>query len=114
VELVEADASRKSGLCCGAGGMQMFMEEQNKDRMNVRRTLQLVDTGASTIATGCPFCTTMITDGLKDRNLEEQIRQVDLAELLLESCALDKPVGRRAAMPQDPPQRSPEAGRAVE
>jgi Fe-S oxidoreductase len=111
VELVEADnASRQKGLCCGAGGMQMFMEEQNKDRMNVRRTLQLVDTGATTIASACPFCTTMLTDGLKDRNLEEQIRQLDVAELLEQSCALDRPVGVRAAMPQDPPRRSPAAG----
>jgi Fe-S oxidoreductase len=115
IELVEADqASRKKGLCCGAGGMQMFMEEQNKDRMNVRRTLQLLDTGAKTIASACPFCTTMLTDGLKDQNKEEEIRQLDVAELLEESCALDRPVGRRAAMPQDPPMRSPEAGRAAD
>jgi Fe-S oxidoreductase len=112
VELVEPkEATRSKGLCCGAGGMQMFMEEQNKDRMNVRRTLQLVDTGAKTIATACPFCTTMITDGLKDQNLEEEIRQLDVAELLEESCGLDKPMGVRAAMPQDAPQRAPEAGR---
>lgn len=111
VELVEVSgASRQKGLCCGAGGMQMFMEEQNKDRMNVRRTLQLLDTGATTIATACPFCTTMITDGLKDQNKEEEIRQLDVAELLEESCALDRPIGVRAAMPQDPPMRSPAAG----
>ena len=114
-ELVEVlDASRKKGLCCGAGGMQMFMEEQNKDRMNNRRTLQLLDTGAKTIATGCPFCITMISDGLKAHNQEENVRTADVAELLEESCALDKPVGRRAAMPQDPPRRSPAAGQANE
>jgi Fe-S oxidoreductase len=112
VELVEPEgATRNKGLCCGAGGMQMFMEEQNKDRMNVRRTLQLVDTGAKTIATACPFCTTMITDGLKDQSLETEIRQLDVAELLEESCGLDKPMGVRAAMPQDAPRRAPEAGR---
>jgi Fe-S oxidoreductase len=114
-ELVEVlEASRKKGLCCGAGGMQMFMEEQNKDRMNNRRTLQLLDTGAKTIATGCPFCITMISDGLKAHNQEENVRTVDVAEMLEESCALDKPVGRRAAMPQDPPRRSPAAGHAGE
>jgi Fe-S oxidoreductase len=114
-ELVEVlEASRKKGLCCGAGGMQMFMEEQNKDRMNNRRTLQLLDTGAKTIATGCPFCMTMISDGLKAHNQEENVRAVDVAEMLEESCALDKPVGRRAAMPQDPPRRSPAAGHAGE
>ena len=89
VQVVEAEMNRNKGLCCGAGGAQMFMEEQNKDRMNVRRTLQLVDTGAKTIATGCPFCMTMLTDGLKAQSLEDQIRQLDVAELLAESCALD-------------------------
>ncbi len=114
-ELVEVlEASRKKGLCCGAGGMQMFMEEQNKDRMNNRRTLQLLDTGAKTIATGCPFCMTMISDGLKAHDKEESVRAVDVAEMLEESCALDKPVGVRAAMPQDPPRRSPAAGHAGE
>ena len=110
-ELVEVlGASRKQGLCCGAGGMQMFMEEQNKDRMNNRRTLQLLDTGAKKIATGCPFCVTMITDGLKAHEQEDEVKVADIAELLEESCALDRPVGRRAAMPQDPPRRSPAAG----
>ena len=99
VELVEpSEATRQRGLCCGAGGAQMFMEEQNKDRMNVRRTLQLVETGASTIATACPFCMTMITDGLKDQNKEEEIRMLDVAELLLESCgAQARPSGESPA-----------------
>jgi Fe-S oxidoreductase len=64
----------------------MWMEEQNKERMNVRRTLQLIDTKPETIATACPFCMTMITDGLKDQEKEEQIRQLDIAEILAESC----------------------------
>ncbi|RLB61235.1 MAG: (Fe-S)-binding protein [Deltaproteobacteria bacterium] len=90
VELVEPDeATGNLGQCCGAGGMQMFMEEQNKDRMMVQRTLQLLETGADTIASACPFCVTMLTDGLKDQDKEEDIRQLDIAELLAESCALD-------------------------
>jgi len=64
-------------LCCGA---QMWMEEQNRDRMNVRRTQQLLDTGAETIASACPFCVTMLTDGLKDQEKEDGIRQLDIAE----------------------------------
>jgi len=89
VQLVEPDdATRQKGLCCGAGGMQMFMEEQNKDRMNVRRTLQLLDTGAATIAPGCPFCVPMLTDGLKDQEKEDDLRQLDIAELLEQSCDL--------------------------
>jgi Fe-S oxidoreductase len=87
VELVEVeDWNRKSGLCCGAGGAQMWMEEQNKDRVNVKRTLQLVNTQAKTIASACPFCMTMITDGLKSQELEATIRQMDVVELLAESC----------------------------
>ena len=74
VELVEAEYWNKSkGLCCGAGGAQMWMEEQNKDRVNVKRTLQLLDTGAKTIASACPFCMTMLTDGLKAHKKEEEI-----------------------------------------
>jgi len=114
LELVEAkEANRAKGLCCGAGGMQMFMEEQNKDRMNNRRTLQLIDTGAKTIATACPFCTTMIGDGLKAFDKENEIAQLDIAEVLEQACALDRPIGVRAAMPQDPPRRSPAAGQTA-
>jgi Fe-S oxidoreductase len=58
--------------------------------VNVKRTLQLIQTEAKTIATACPFCQTMITDGLKAHGKEEAIRQLDVAELLLESCALDQ------------------------
>jgi Fe-S oxidoreductase len=91
VELVEPDYwSKTRGLCCGAGGAQMFMEEQNTNRVNVKRTLQLVDTGAKTVASACPFCMTMLTDGLKSQNLEDQIKQMDVAELLDLSCAVDE------------------------
>ncbi len=88
VSVVEPEMHRSKGLCCGAGGAQMWMEEQNKDRMNVRRTRQLVSTDAGVIATGCPFCQTMLTDGLKAESLEEKVRQLDIAELLAESCGL--------------------------
>jgi Fe-S oxidoreductase len=91
VELVEPDYWTKTrGLCCGAGGAQMWMEEQNQDRVNVKRTLQLVDTGAKTVASACPFCMTMLTDGLKSKNLDESIKQMDVAELLDQSCAEDE------------------------
>jgi Fe-S oxidoreductase len=91
VELVEVEGwNRNKGLCCGAGGAQMWMEEQNKDRVNVKRTLQLLDTGAKTIASGCPFCQTMLTDGLKAQSKEEEIKQLDVAEMLLASCVADE------------------------
>ncbi len=87
VILVEAEYwNKQRGLCCGAGGAQMWMEEQNQDRVNVKRTLQLIDTGATTIASACPFCMTMLTDGLKSKNLEDTIKQLDVAELLDRSC----------------------------
>jgi len=88
-KLVEAEWSREKGLCCGAGGAQMWMEEKGTDRVNKKRTLQLLDTGAKSIATACPFCMTMITDGLKAENKEESIQQLDVAELLLKACALE-------------------------
>ena len=80
--------TRNRGLCCGAGGAQMFMEEQNENRVNVKRTLQLLDTGAKTIASGCPFCMTMLTDGLKAQEKEDEIRQLDIAELLVEAIEI--------------------------
>lgn len=90
VELVEVEYwNKQRGLCCGAGGAQMWMEEQNTNRVNVKRTLQMIDTGAKTIASGCPFCMTMLTDGVKSQNLEDQIKQMDIAELLEQSCSVD-------------------------
>jgi len=91
LELREVSYWNKSkGLCCGAGGAQMFMEEQHgTQRVNNKRTLQLLDTGATTLATGCPFCMTMITDGLKAEEKEEQIGQKDIAEILAASVGVD-------------------------
>jgi Fe-S oxidoreductase len=97
--LVEAEMNRNRGLCCGAGGAQMWMEEQNKDRMNVRRTKDLVQTGAEVVLSTCPFCQTMITDGLKAEALEEKIRQLDVAELLEESCEIGAGPGLPAERP---------------
>jgi Fe-S oxidoreductase len=92
VELVEPEYwTKQRGLCCGAGGAQMFMEEQNQNRVNIKRTLQLVDTGATTVASACPFCMTMLTDGLKSQNLEDKIQQMDVAELLERACADEVP-----------------------
>jgi Fe-S oxidoreductase len=81
--------NRNKGLCCGAGGAQMFMEEHG-ERVNNKRTLQLIDTGATTIASGCPFCMTMLTDGLKDAEKEETIAQRDIAEILADAIELDE------------------------
>jgi Fe-S oxidoreductase len=95
VTLVEAEWNKEKGLCCGAGGAQMWMEEQNNDRVNKRRTLQLLDTGATKIATGCPFCQTMLSDGIKsyEEDLEKEgrtVEQMDVAVMLEMSLALDE------------------------
>jgi Fe-S oxidoreductase len=101
VELVEATMNRDKGLCCGAGGAQMWMEEQHStERVNNRRTLQLVDTGANVIASGCPFCQTMLTDGLKnlEDTLKAPVEQLDVAELLERSVEFRaKPVAAPVA-----------------
>jgi Fe-S oxidoreductase len=97
LELVESEYwTKQRGLCCGAGGAQMWMEEQNQDRVNVKRTLQLVDAlgptgngtaaGERTIASSCPFCMTSLTNGIQSKGLEDRIRQVDIAELLERAC----------------------------
>jgi Fe-S oxidoreductase len=98
VELREVSYWNKNkGLCCGAGGAQMFMEEQGEKRVNVKRTLQLLETGAETVAAGCPFCMTMLTDGLKAHEKEDSVQARDVAELLAESVAVDEGVKAEAA-----------------
>jgi Fe-S oxidoreductase len=89
--------NKNKGLCCGAGGAQMFMEEQNEKRVNVKRTLQLLDTGAKTIASGCPFCMTMLTDGLKAQEKEDSVKQLDIAEILAKSVGVEATAGAQAA-----------------
>ena len=97
VQVVEADHyTRNKGLCCGAGGAQMWMEEQNKDRVNIKRTKQLLDTGATTIASACPFCMTMLTDGIKAESKEEEIKQLDIVELLAQACDIGDTKGDAA------------------
>ncbi len=82
--------NRKKGLCCGAGGAQMFMEEQGEERVNNKRTLQLLDTGATTVASACPFCMTMLTDGIKDEEKADEIAQRDIAEILADAIELNE------------------------
>jgi Fe-S oxidoreductase len=66
----------------------MFMEEQNNNRVNVSRTEQLLATGAETVASACPFCMTMLKDGVKAHNKEESVKNLDVVELLAEACGL--------------------------
>ena len=83
MELVEMKRCRSKGLCCGAGGAQMFKEpEAGKKDINVERTEEALQTGAKTIAVGCPFCLTMMTDGVKNKEKEAEVNVLDLAELI--------------------------------
>lgn len=84
--LVEMHRTRSEALCCGAGGAQMFKEAEKGDKeIFIERTEDALETGAGIIATACPFCMTMITDGLKYKNREEQIKNFDIAELVAQS-----------------------------
>ena len=85
-ELVEMKRCRSRGLCCGAGGAQMFKEpESGKKHINIERTEEALKTSPHVIATACPFCNTMMTDGIKEKEAEKEIRVVDLAELIAEA-----------------------------
>jgi Fe-S oxidoreductase len=85
-ELVEMKRCKSNGLCCGAGGAQMFKEEEKGDtRINFERSNEAVATGADIIAAACPFCNTMMTDGVKNSNKEETVQVLDIAELIAAS-----------------------------
>ena len=82
-DLVEMKRNKSKGLCCGAGGAQMFKEaEKGHKEVNVERTEDLLETKANIVATACPFCMTMMTDGIKHFNKEEEIEVYDLAEFI--------------------------------
>ncbi len=88
VELTEMKRCKSKGLCCGAGGAQMFKEEEKgTTRVNFERTAEAVETGATVIAAACPFCNTMLTDGVKNKEKEESVKVMDIAELIAASLA---------------------------
>ena len=84
VELTEMQRSKETGFCCGAGGGRMWLEETIGDRVNENRAKEAIETGAQTVATACPFCMTMMTDGVKAHNSEE-VDVKDIAEIVAES-----------------------------
>jgi len=87
-ELIEMKRCRSNGLCCGAGGAQMFKEDEpGNKRINIERADEALDTGASVIAAACPFCNTMMTDGIKNKEKEKEVRVLDIAELIEQSLA---------------------------
>jgi len=85
-ELVEMKRCKTRGLCCGAGGAQMFKEpEPGRKDINIERTEEALEIQPNIIATGCPFCNTMMTDGIKNKNKETEVLVKDLAELIAEA-----------------------------
>ena len=82
-ELVEMKSCKTRGLCCGAGGAQMFKEPEKGDKdINIERTEQALETQPEIIAAACPFCNTMMTDGVKSKDKEASIAVMDIAELI--------------------------------
>jgi Fe-S oxidoreductase len=82
-ELVEMRRCKSNGLCCGAGGAQMFKDaEKGEKEIYVERTEEALETAPDLIATGCPFCNTMMTDGIKNKEKEKSVQVMDIAELI--------------------------------
>lgn len=87
-ELSEMTHCRSRGMCCGAGGAQMWKEEEKgRLRVNTARTREALDTGASVVASNCPFCMTMLSDGIKEAEAGEKVQVMDLAELIAASLS---------------------------
>jgi heterodisulfide reductase subunit D len=89
-ELVEMKRCKTNGLCCGAGGAQLFKEsEHGKKEVNTERTEDVLASGAEVVAVACPFCTTMLTDGVKYANMQESVKVMDLSELIAKANGLN-------------------------
>jgi Fe-S oxidoreductase len=83
VELIEMKSCKSRGLCCGAGGAQMFKDAEKGDKeVNIHRTEQALETKPEVVAAGCPFCNTMMTDGVKNKEKEDTIEVLDIAEMI--------------------------------
>ena len=104
LELREMDKSGKNTFCCGAGGGRMWMEETRGTRINAERTRQALETGAATVATACPFCMTMLKDGLSDAQSDAAaagtgvVSARDIAEILAD-VVIPEPIDPRRRLP---------------
>ena len=88
-ELVEMKRCKAKGLCCGAGGAQMFKDpEPGKIEINIKRTEEALETNPNIIAAACPFCNTMMSDGIKNKEKDKSISVKDIAELICDSKKL--------------------------
>ena len=104
-ELLELNRSKQHGFCCGAGGGRMWQEEKGP-RVNRNRTQEILESGAAVAAVACPFCTIMITDGVKDAGAEEKLQVLDIAEVVrksLKNIQAKKQAAAEAAAPAEAP-----------
>ncbi|MET0562634.1 MAG: (Fe-S)-binding protein, partial [Gaiellaceae bacterium] len=85
IEIVEMPRNGTKGMCCGAGGARMWMEEHTGKKVNIERTEEALGTGAQRIAVACPFCYVMMDDGVKEKGRDEDVIVQDIAELLIEA-----------------------------
>lgn len=88
-DLVEMKSHHAKSFCCGAGGGRMWMEEHLGTRINQKRTQEALETGAKTVCSACPFCLTMLSDGIKELGYEEKLQSFDIAELVVKAAGLD-------------------------
>ena len=85
-ELIEMKSCKSKGLCCGAGGAQMFKDAEPGDKeVNIKRTEQALETQPDIVAASCPFCNTMMTDGIKNKEQEDKVQVMDIAELIAQA-----------------------------
>jgi Fe-S oxidoreductase len=90
LRLTEMERNLAKSFCCGAGGARMWMEEDIGERINDMRTDQAIAAGADRIAVACPFCLTMMSDGIKDRKKEEAMAALDIAEIVWKAMHLEE------------------------
>lgn len=97
--IVELGRSGRHGFCCGAGGARMWMEEETHKRVNINRAKEVVDAGVEAVAVGCPYCKTMLTDGIKHFDKDEDVAVLDIAEVVAAALAPAAPAA--PAAPED-------------
>ncbi|NMO97114.1 (Fe-S)-binding protein [Paenibacillus lemnae] len=98
VKLAEMERTRENGMCCGAGGGRMWMEEGAGKRVNIARTEQALAVSVSMISSACPYCLTMLEDGIKEKEAEEQVKTRDIAEILEMSVFGPSPIQEQEVM----------------
>lgn len=89
-DIIEMQRNKSKGFCCGAGGGRMFLEDEEGGRINLERTREAISTGAQTVASACPFCMTMLNDGIKHFQKQEEIQVKDIAEIVLDNLLINK------------------------